>query len=61
MKIAHKFEEMTADKRPLAPHLDGTGLRFETMDHGEEYPDTMLLAIKLTDAEGRFAFTFRSQ
>ena len=35
--------------------MDGTGLRFETMEHGGEYPDTMLQAIKLIDAEGRSA------
>jgi hypothetical protein len=29
------------------------GLRFETMEHGGEYPDTMPQAIKLIDAEGR--------
>jgi hypothetical protein len=28
-------------------------LRFETMEHGGEYPDTMPQAIKLIDAEGR--------
>jgi hypothetical protein len=33
--------------------MDGTGLRFETMEHGGEYPDTMPQAIKLIDAEGR--------
>jgi hypothetical protein len=33
--------------------MDGTGLRFETMEHGGEYPDTMPQAIKLVDAEGR--------
>jgi hypothetical protein len=32
------------------PHLDGTGLRFETIKHD---PDTMPQAIKVTDAEGR--------
>jgi hypothetical protein len=32
---------------------DGTGLRFETLDHGGEYQDTMPQAIKLIDAEGR--------
>jgi len=31
----------------------GTGLRFETMEHGGEYPDTMPQAIKLIDAAGR--------
>ena len=35
--------------------MDGTGLRFETMEHGGEYPDTMPQAIKLIDAEGRSA------
>jgi hypothetical protein len=29
------------------------GLRFETMEHGGKYPDTMPQAIKLIDAEGR--------
>jgi hypothetical protein len=33
--------------------MDGTGLRFETMEHGGEYPNTMPQAIKLIDAEGR--------
>jgi len=28
-------------------------LRFETMEHGGEYPDTMPQSIKLIDAEGR--------
>ena len=53
MKLTNRFAEMTHDKRPQDPHLDGTGLRFETMDHGGEYPDTMPQAIKLVDAEGR--------
>ena len=53
MKLTHKFAEMTAKKRPQDPSMDGTGLRFETLDHGGEYPDTMPQAIKLTDAEGR--------
>jgi hypothetical protein len=39
-------------RRPQDPHMDGTGLRFETMEHGGGYPDTMLQAIKLIDAEG---------
>ncbi|HZR76740.1 hypothetical protein [Bradyrhizobium sp.] len=33
--------------------MDGSGLRFETMDHGGEYPDQMPQAIRLVDAEGR--------
>ena len=35
--------------------MNGTGLRFESLDHGGEYPDTMPQAIKLIDAEGRSA------
>jgi hypothetical protein len=53
MKLTHKFAEMTPEKRPQDPHTDGTGLRFETKEHGGEYPDTMPQAIKLIDAEGR--------
>jgi hypothetical protein len=53
MKLTHKFAEMTPDKRPQDPHMDGIGPRFETMEHGGEYPDTMPQAIKLIDAEGR--------
>ena len=53
MKLTHKFAEMTPAKRPQDLHMDGTGLRFETMDHGGEYLDTMPQAIKLIDAEGR--------
>jgi len=33
--------------------MDGTGLRFETLDHGGEYPDAMPQAIKFIDANGR--------
>src|SRR5258705_3841978 len=44
MTLTHAYEEMTPDKRPQDQHMDGTGLRFETLDHGGEYPDTMLQA-----------------
>jgi hypothetical protein len=53
MKLTHKFEKMTPEKRPQDPRMDGTGLHFETMEHGGEYPDTMPQAIKLIDDEGR--------
>jgi hypothetical protein len=33
MKLTHKFAEMTPGRRP---HMDGTGLRVETMEHGGE-------------------------
>ena len=48
-----KFPLLPPDKRPQDPNLDGGGLRFETLDHGGEYPDTMPQAIRLTDALGR--------
>jgi hypothetical protein len=53
MKLTHKFAQLTPEKRPQDPSMDGTGLRFETFDHGGEYPDTMPQAIKLTDPDGR--------
>ena len=53
MKLTRKFAEMTPENRPQDPDMDGTGLRFETMEHGGEYPVTMPQAIKLIDAEGR--------
>jgi len=45
MKLTHTFAEMTPDKRPQDSHMDGTDLRFETLDHSGEYPDTMPQAI----------------
>jgi len=53
MKLVEKFRELIPEKRPQDPHRNGTGLRFETLDHGGEYADTMPQAIKLIDAEGR--------
>jgi hypothetical protein len=46
MKLTHRFADMTPEKRPQDPHIDGIGLRFETMEHGGEYPDTTPQAIK---------------
>ena len=51
----HDFEEMTPEKRPQDPKGDGTGCRFETLEHGSEYPDMMPQAIRFTDALGRSA------
>ena len=53
MKLIHQFEELPPDKRPQDPTLDGSSLRFETMEHGGEYPDAMPQAIRVTDGEGR--------
>jgi hypothetical protein len=47
MKLTHRFAEMTPDKRPQDPHMDGTGLRFETLDHGGEYPDSLALPTRV--------------
>jgi hypothetical protein len=41
MKLTRKVAEMTPENRPQDPHMNGTGLRFETMEHGGEYPDAM--------------------
>jgi hypothetical protein len=49
----HEFEELPPEKRPQDPRGDGTGLTFETLEHGGEYPDAVPQAIRLTDAEGR--------
>jgi hypothetical protein len=53
MRLTRRFALLSPEKRPQDLQLDGSGLRFETMDHGGEYPDAMPQAIKLTDAEGR--------
>jgi hypothetical protein len=53
MKLISRFAPLRPERRPQDPQMDGSGLRFETMDHGGEYPDDMPQAIKLTDAEGR--------
>ena len=34
------------------PNMDGSGLRFETLEPGGEFPDTMPQAVRITDAEG---------
>ena len=53
-RITHEFEEMTPEKRPQDhPRRDGRGLRFETSEHGGEYPDTMPQAITVMDLEDR--------
>jgi hypothetical protein len=60
MKLTHRFAEMTPNKHPQDPHMDGTGQRFETMEHGGDYPDTMPQAIKLIDAEPNALRAFAS-
>ena len=53
MRLTRRFARLAPERRPQDPKLDGSGLRFETMDHGGEYPDAMPQAIKLIDAKGR--------
>ena len=53
MKLIDRFPELSPEKRPQDPRLDGSGLRFEPIEHGGEYPDTMPQAVKVTDADGR--------
>jgi hypothetical protein len=53
MRLARKFLPLAPNKRPQDLRMNGAGLRFETMDHGGEYPDLMPQAVKLTDALGR--------
>lgn len=44
---------MTPEKRPQDDHMDGRDWKFETLEHGGEYPDCMPQAIRATDANGR--------
>jgi hypothetical protein len=53
MKLINRFAPLAPERRPQDPQMDGSGLRFETMDHGGEYPDDMPQAIILTDSDGR--------
>jgi hypothetical protein len=53
VKLMRKFPLLPPDRRPQDPNLDGAGLRFEALDLGVEYPDTMPQAIRLTEALGR--------
>ena len=53
MSAAPNFRDLTETMRPQDPHGDGTGLRFETGEHGGGYPDNMPQAITVTDAQGR--------
>jgi hypothetical protein len=49
MNLMQRFKELARDNRPQDPFLDGTGLRFETMEHGGEYPGSMPQGIKLNN------------
>ena len=55
MNEIQTFRELTETMRPQDPYGDGTGLRFETGEHGGDYPDNMPQAITVSDAQGRSA------
>jgi hypothetical protein len=44
--------EWPKGSRPQDPHFDGRGLKFETLDHGGDYPDMMPQEIRVTDEAG---------
>src|SRR4051794_5033139 len=50
-RSVHTYEEMTPDKRPQDSLRDGTGLRFETLEHHGF--DVCPEALELTDTAGR--------
>ena len=53
MKLIHEFEELPQDRRPQDPNMDGSGLRFETLEHGGEYPSFCLrLATRFPSTSG---------
>jgi len=51
MPFAHL--PLPPERRPQDPTQDGRGWKFETLEHGGEYPDTMPQAIRATDPQGR--------
>ncbi len=53
MTATQTFRELTYTMLPQDPRGDGTGLRFETGEHGGDYPDNMSQAV--TDAQGGWA------
>jgi hypothetical protein len=54
MTHVHVFRSLTAVNRPQDLTLDGSSLRFETMDHGGQFSDRFPNAVKVTDSEGRW-------
>jgi hypothetical protein len=51
---SHRFERMTEEMRPQDPTMDGSTMKFETLEHGGKYPDTMPQVIKVTDESGNW-------
>ena len=46
IRTSHVYEEMTPERRPQDPCIDGRGCRFETLEHGGHEPDSMPQAIR---------------
>jgi hypothetical protein len=38
MKLTHEFEELSPEKRPQDPDMDGTGLRFRPLSTVASFP-----------------------
>ncbi len=55
MNATPTFRELTSTMRPQDRRGNGTGLRFETGEHGGDYRDNMPQAITVTDAQDRWA------
>lgn len=53
MYRGQNYETMTEEKRPQDPGMGGAGWKFQTLEHGGKYPDSMPQVIRATDAEGR--------
>ena len=49
----HRYQELTSELRPQDSTMDGSTLRFETLEHGGDEPDRVPQAVRVTDAEGR--------
>jgi hypothetical protein len=54
MKLTHRFAQLTPEKRPQDPNMDGSGLRaLKPWSMVGNIQTPMPQAIKLVDAEGR--------
>lgn len=54
VRLTHRYRNMTRDMRPQDDSLDGSGLTFETLEHGGEFPDQFPNVIRVTDPAGRW-------
>jgi hypothetical protein len=50
----HRFKIMSSEMRPQDEGMDGSTLKFQTLEHGGDEPDYMPQAIRVTDAQGRW-------